>query len=495
MRLHKKYLLKIIIFFVLISSIYAGINVILTPKYLQDNNWPTTQTYQDFYQMDKDSIDVLFLGSSHAVNAFSPIELYKEYGITSYNLSCEQQNMLLSYFWLKEALRYQTPKIVVLDTCFLFSCNPQEPLNTPEAITRKAIDYMRWSSVKREAVYDICLIDEKQDLLSYYFTNIRFHTRWTELNEDDFSFMRNLTGLYGFSALNGTISEIEREKMQIFSANENMNEEMPLEIMLMYLDKIEKLCKEEGIQLILCKTPAISSSVQQYNYVQNYAKEKQVLYYDFNEEALFNEVGFQKNMDFNDGMHLNYKGAKKITDYMGTIFEKNYKFVNSNDAQYSSLVDYYDGIIKDCKLHEIDDFVTYMDYIEDSRYIVFLSVQDAGTSTLTTEYAEELKKLNIRTAYHDLQGRNYILILDNLLPYEEVSQNRIEKVGTIRNGKIPYKVISDGVRFGNISSIMIDGTEYSKQGRGLNFVVYSLSSRKVIDSVCFDVENEFTAIR
>lgn len=63
-----------------------------------------------------------------------------------------------------------------------------EPLDTAESSTRKAFDYMRWLPVKWEAVHDICNYDEKQILSSYYFPDIRYHTRWKELEENDFIF-------------------------------------------------------------------------------------------------------------------------------------------------------------------------------------------------------------------------------------------------------------------------------------------------------------------
>ncbi|WP_300680574.1 hypothetical protein [uncultured Acetatifactor sp.] len=42
----------------------------------------------------------------------------------------------MSYFWLMEAFRYQSPSVVVLDT---------EPLNSSEAAVRLVMDSMRWS--------------------------------------------------------------------------------------------------------------------------------------------------------------------------------------------------------------------------------------------------------------------------------------------------------------------------------------------------------------
>ncbi len=51
-------------------------------------------------------------------------------------LGAQQQSLPVSYFWLMEALRYQSPSVVVLDT---------EPLNSSEAAVRLAMDSMRWS--------------------------------------------------------------------------------------------------------------------------------------------------------------------------------------------------------------------------------------------------------------------------------------------------------------------------------------------------------------
>ena len=179
MRTHLGNIIRSAVFlFLLVISLYY-INEMLLPKYtLKNNLWPMTSSYNQFYQMEEDSVDVLFLGSSVVVNAFSPQEIYDTYGIRSYNLASEEQSIFLSYYWLKEALRYQNPQVVVLDTRFLF---PQhlEGTNTIEPMTRKCLDPMKWSSVKAEAVNAVCEMDPVQSKLSYYLTNIRYHSRWT----------------------------------------------------------------------------------------------------------------------------------------------------------------------------------------------------------------------------------------------------------------------------------------------------------------------------
>ena len=61
---------------------------------------------------------------------------------------------------------------------------------------------MRWSEVKREAVSDLCRIDERQSEISYYLKNIRFHTRWSELTEYDILYHETqYSELKGYAAI------------------------------------------------------------------------------------------------------------------------------------------------------------------------------------------------------------------------------------------------------------------------------------------------------
>ena len=113
---HKKFLLKAAVLTVVVLLFVTFVNRMFVMKKYYDTTWPSTSSFADFYQLDKNTVDVLFLGSSHGVSSFSPPKLYDDYSIRSYNLSSELQSLLVSYYWLKEALRYQTPKVVVLDT-------------------------------------------------------------------------------------------------------------------------------------------------------------------------------------------------------------------------------------------------------------------------------------------------------------------------------------------------------------------------------------------
>ncbi len=195
------FLLRCLVFAILLCLVLSRINRTLEPKYyLHGYYWPTTPTYTQFYDMERDSLDVLFLGSSVAQNEFIPQLLYNEFGIRACNLSSERQSPVISYYWLKEALNRQSPKLVVLETLFLQNRYPDDPLNSSVYLARKALDPMRWSSVKLEAVHDLCARYRNQRELSYFLTNIQYHKRWPELKADDFDTDEYLAPrLYGWA--------------------------------------------------------------------------------------------------------------------------------------------------------------------------------------------------------------------------------------------------------------------------------------------------------
>ena len=107
---------KIISFLLLFCIILYSINKVLRVK----NADGSYQTYM-FYKQPKNSIDVLFLGSSRVHCDIDPAILYKEYGISSYNFSSGLQTLLFSYVRLKEALKTQRPKLIVLEGSMLSS--------------------------------------------------------------------------------------------------------------------------------------------------------------------------------------------------------------------------------------------------------------------------------------------------------------------------------------------------------------------------------------
>ena len=265
-----KLTIKFICFLLVTFSCVLAVNVWLRPEYYYNEDWPTTSTYDDFYNLRKNSVDVLFFGSSHTVSTFNPQVIYDDYGITSYNMGCEQQSLVVTYYWLREALKYQSPKVVVLDTLTLYrylDAYVYNDMNCSEGAVRKSIDSMRLSPLKFEAGRAIEAEDPTQSGLSFPFINIRYHTRWTGLNENDYTEinMDKHGGVKGYTTLKSTTELTDKNWIPFKSADAaSVKPEPMVESAEHYLNLIVDLCNKNGIQLILTTTP-YCESMPRYN--------------------------------------------------------------------------------------------------------------------------------------------------------------------------------------------------------------------------------------
>lgn len=489
MRRHLRFAGKCALFLCILCVCVGFTFQILIPKLCYDEMLPTTLSYLNFYEMEEDTIDVLFMGSSLAATSYIPQELYERYGITSYNLASEKQSPIVSYYWLKEALRYQSPKVLVLD-CYYFFQNSDSVLNSPEISIRRALDYMKWSPVKLEAVRTVCKLDEEQSLPGYFLPNIRYHERWKELTENDFVLadMVEGYGLKGYAALG---RQCGIEDYIPFEEGASGEETAMPPLLESWLDKIRSLCGQEGIELILTNVPFPDADVGRFNTVRNYAQEHGLQFFDFNEKNLYEASGFSMAEDSYDGGHNNLWGARKLTAYLGGILDSQYDFGGKIDEQWESTRDSYAGIQKDCELIHITDIDSYIEALRDERYSVFISAKGSYAAGLKDETVRKLRESGLRVELQtDPSADDYYCY------YAVLSEGRLEEYigyeekvysGSVRGGLVPYDITGSG-------SIVIDGTERSLQGEGLNIVVYSNDKKKVLDSVCFNTATEENAV-
>ncbi|MGN1151242.1 MAG: hypothetical protein ACI4SN_03675 [Lachnospiraceae bacterium] len=489
MKRNIKFIGKILCFLLLFAVCYSIYIRVITPKFFTDISWPTTTTYTGFYDMKKDTVDVLFLGSSHGVTSFLPQELYNQYGITSYNLGCEQQGMVTSYYWLKEALRYQSPKAVVLECYFCFPYMVDEPLNTEESYTRKAFDFMRWSPVKAEAVETICSVDTSQDKWSYYFPNIRYHTRWENLEKNDFKFheMAEQSELKGFAPLYFYLGE-EGESFEPHEEGYEGEQAEMAPLMGEYLDKIADLCEEKGISLILTITPAMAADHTKCNAVHAYAAERGLTFISYNEQNVYDEIGYQIPWDNCDDGHPNIWGAVKVTGYMGAVLRDEFGIEGRTDSQWEDTKEDYAWIMDQCNLDHTGEIDEYLSKLNHKGYTIVVASKDEFTYSLQESTLELLRQLGLSANLAGQEGCNYLAVIsDGQVLHEEMSFEPIEYMGTIKNGYIPIYALSTKDEWGNgLTSVRIAGEEYSKNESGLNVTVYNNKTQKIVDSVWFN---------
>lgn len=485
-------IIKCAVFIGLLLGVLCGINKLLVPKYYLNNSyWPTTSSYRQFYKMKKNTVDVLFFGSSVCVNAFSPEEIYESYGIRSYNLGSEQQSLFLSYYWLKEALRFQSPQVVVVDARFCVIQHEENPINTTEGLTRKCLDPMQFSPVKAEAVSALCKLDESQPALSYYLTNIRFHDRWKSLGRNDFiDGELTYSDMKGYAPGNDTpIEYVPFEPSDPEAEADNMHA-----VSMEYLQKMADLCRAAGIKLVLVNVPGNPINDGINNIYTRFARQNDVDYYNFCEASLYRSIGAQFPEEVVVG-HANLKGGIKMSRRIGQLLQDEYNVQQITDAQYESGLEFYHHIVKNAELPYETDIERYIALIRDDRYAVLFAAKDEAQSGLTDAVKAGLQALGLRAAWDDNMFRSGYAAVIAPDGVTEQWGGQVSVHGSFDDKNQTYSIVSAGFNDGNIGTISIANNEYSKNQRGLNIVVYDLVTKKVIDSVCFDTYDDMSAQR
>lgn len=285
------------------------------------------------YYDTTDPHDVIFIGDCEVYEGFVPATLFEEYGITSFVRGSSQQTVWQSYHILEETLEKETPKAVVFNVLALhYGKTPREE------ISRMALEDMEWSGYKLDAVRASMTDDES--LLSYFLPILRYHSRWSELDGDDFkyAFDKHVDITHQGYLMQTDIVPVDTSYTE--TPDTLIDTALPSRAME-YLDKMTALCREKGIELILVKAPTNSAKYYWYEewdaQIVAYAEKKSLAYYSMIGKD--GEIGLDWSQDTYDaGLHLNVYGAEKVTSYFGAILAENHGLTDHrDDSELSAL--------------------------------------------------------------------------------------------------------------------------------------------------------------
>lgn len=248
------------------------------------------------------TIDLVIVGDSESYSSFIPLQMWKDYGITSYVCGTPSQTLDYSEDFLRKAFENQKPKLVVLETNAIF----------------------RRFSLGSEI---LIRADEK-------FSIYRYHDRWKNISFVDFSsevandYVVNDKGY----RIDGSVKSGDASN---YMKPSDKKEKLPVKNKS-YLYSIINLCKDNGAELMFVSTPSLKNwNSERHNTVAELAEEFGIEYIDMN--MLNIEIPIDWSCDTKDaGDHLNYAGAVKATGYFGECLNsKNIFEDHRNDAAYS----------------------------------------------------------------------------------------------------------------------------------------------------------------
>lgn len=232
-----------------------------------------------------DTIDIIGLGDSLVYSSFSPMQLWNDYGYTAYDCAGPAQTMKATYEYLEAALEAQQPKIVLMESSVLYR-NPKK---------------QNWKN-------------KVASELKKYVPIAKYHDNWKKNLKDGskdnwldiYKGYKFITKADGAENLNNYMKKTSKSKTIL---SENVE----------YFDKIVKLCEKKNIKLVMVSFPTRKAwDYYKHNAVTSLFKKYNLEFIDLN---LIN-LNIDWTTDTKDqGSHLNYIGAKKVTQYLGNYLE------------------------------------------------------------------------------------------------------------------------------------------------------------------------------
>ena len=285
-----------------------------------------------------DSYDVIALGSSHMYCTLNPINLFRDFGIRSYVLSTRRQPLAVSYGYLKKALERQHPKVVILETLMLV--NNQNYFRIEDGVAHDSLDPVPCSIHKLKMIEAFEHEGAPED---YIFPILKYHTRWKELNKQDFliSSWRERDFCRGFKLCCKT------SPVDAVSVDYQTVAFCPIRgEYLNWVDKMHALALSHNAQLLLLASPYDvlhfkdgQTQLKMAKSLHAYAKARGIPFLDMNQRL--EELGLDSKKDFFDFSHLNVYGADKATRCIGRYLADKYKLqhLTVSDAEKKAWAD------------------------------------------------------------------------------------------------------------------------------------------------------------
>lgn len=504
-----------IVFFLLLFYVLGVVQDLVTPNFdWTEHNRRSKKGIRSVFNEPKNSIDAVYFGTSQTFCSISPMTIYDNSGIRSYNLATTNQRVPVAYYLLKAMLHDQSPKLVVIDASGFFYTENELQSNAKYEEMVDSLPLSRYRE-KLGAMSEIAQLrdrsEDKKYILSSLISLIRYHSNYM-LQEEDYLDL-HLEDLYqrkGYVAtfeFNAPTEEDYREVKALLDPNDDYaSDDKSMEKLKgglaanePYLYEMQKLCREHGAELAFVKIPICMSTVHRgywsynkHNMAQALAEKMGVKFLDM----CYEDIGLDWSRDTNDGgAHVNYRGAQKITARLLSWMQEEFGLSSERNEKWDSQWDYQSKVFAEemeyLKLEIEYDLQKYLELLKKGDYIVFTTVSN-GIGTHWSDENQRLfeevtgTKLDLRagenTAYLSISSHGE-LIDERNDPKSCALERKLD------NG-LDCTLTSEKDKHGKKGTMVIDGIPCDTAGPGVHFVVYDNKLGCVVDSICFNTHSE-----
>ena len=402
----KKNLIKTIIKVVtFLAVLVLSLMLVFRVLWLVDDGY-SVQVFRSYYQLPKNTVDAVFIGSSGARQYYNPAAGFHHNGVTCYALSTSNQSFTAAKYLIQEAEKTQDPSLYLIEL---------RPITNPaifEADIRKTTDSMKFSR-NRLNLIDALLQqrttvfpEESPNKWDYYFSVRKYHSRWDELSREDFDQTQAVLGhsLYlGIEPIDLSEVTYTDQITQVDPYNEGI------------LDDLLEYCKGLDKKVVFVNMPAVLGDDRQsvVNYAGQKVEEAGFEYWDLNTPGTIERMGLDYSKDMLNLTHVNTYGALKFSDYFADLMQEEFSLPDRREDRRCRIWDTsYQRFREQLESSQIDerqiDFVTK-----------YLSDQYNSNAPIHPDEAENLtSQAPDANAAANLNGKSYSIMAASISTFE-----------------------------------------------------------------------------
>ena len=288
--------------------------------------------YGPFFE-EEQAFDVFFMGTSRVIDGVQPMELWRDYGVSSYNLGNNSECLDVTEQVLRLALEYHKPKAVLIDVYYV---DREVDDAWTYSFRHLFLDEIPLSLSKFDAVRATLPRDKWMEFLIPFSL---YHGRWEEMLSGTTERM-----IESEPFMKGSELRVDRQlPTEPFVRTQEMTEESLPGIDA--LRRIAALCRENGAEPVFMAIPAPIDAQEQMNVnsVQRVADELGVPFINMLGLGL---VDFESDCYDYLG-HLNPDGSSKVTAYLGQWIDTHFDFEDKRDnpayADWNAALEEYEA--------------------------------------------------------------------------------------------------------------------------------------------------------
>ncbi len=316
--------LRAVIFLIVCALLFVYLNNVFT---IGDTD-ASRQIFEDFYEQEEESIDVMYMGTSATNRYYNTTKAYNDEGVAAYNLAVMGMPMMFMPQLIDEVEKTQDPQLYVIELRNTLKSKNE----VTDAHIRRVTDSMKLSSNKFAAINtamkytegatgELSNIDE--GLLDYYVPIIKYHGRLLsgDMKVTDVIPVSGQVPVQGYVLSPKTLVQ-KAQKYSVLS-----DERAPLapemaEALENTLDACDALDKE--VFFVLAPYSIKDGDAAKLNTAIDMVEARGYTVLNFNDPEIFAATGIDRATDFYNSKHVNYLGAEKYTDYLTAYIKANY---------------------------------------------------------------------------------------------------------------------------------------------------------------------------